>query len=150
MLWDDAFRWGLAYLIQLPLLVNGRGQARLFQASKMGPTGTPVYQGTAFSLYLSLISVIRRKTLWSLDHFFWGYPISGWGFSPLMTCLLELEACYRLMCFALESETAFGYTRNKVSIVILKWVWHFAHFPSHKIRSLQADLMGLLEVCLHH
>lgn len=167
MLWDDPFDRGLA--VSSPSSVACKWKKSkyskwqwfkgLSKEARWVSSRNPSFPEAQPSHYISHTPVIRRKTLYSLDQFFWGCHASSWDFSVLLTCLLEARPYYYLNRFALKSETEFGYTRNKVIfkvskherhyfvflivVAVHKWAWHFSPFPSHRIRSLRTDLPGL-------
>lgn len=119
--------WTKAWLFhtQLLLLVNERHLNRasdysqgMYRQARLVLPESPCCQSTAFSLpFSSLVSSEENSVF--LDHDFW-LDISSWDFSALVTCLIEVEPYNCLKCFALKSESKFGYARNKVIFKVNK------------------------------
>ena len=120
--------WAKAWLFhtQRLLLVNGRHLSRardssqgLCKQARLVLPESQRCQGTAFSSPFSSLLSSEEKSLF-LDHVFWGCHISSWDFSALETCLIEVEPYNCLKCFALKSESKFGYARNEVIFKVNK------------------------------
>ena len=117
--WDIMTLWTETWLFQIKMqwIINGKSQSRvnkLSELSKQARQALLSSSGTKAqpSLCISNTSIVKRKTFYYLDHFFWGCHVSSWIFSPDLP--IRSETMLSLQCFALKTKTEFGYITNEV------------------------------------